>query len=138
MVTASAAPSVQADPRLRIKTLIADPRTRERTDKETTMKLVNLLGVVALGGLLAVGCSSTDTTTTAAGKDTAVPPADTPAETAPDTGPTCEACTADKCKSTLDACTADTTCKPGLDCFAACPKPDPDNTCANKCISDHP
>jgi len=111
------------------------------------MKLVKLLGLVAVGGLFAVGCSSTDTSTTDAGKtdsgtDTFVPPTDTPAETVAetpaDTGEDCPTCTTKNCSTEFTTCSADTTCKKGIDCFNACPSPDPGNTCHNACISDNP
>lgn len=107
------------------------------------MKLFNVLSVTVFGVLFAVGCSSTDTTTTDSGTDTGVAvdtgttPADTgtAAETSGETGvdpAVCQACTADKCKSEIDACKAKTECPGVIMCVNDCA----DDTCANACLKD--
>jgi hypothetical protein len=108
------------------------------------MKLFNVLSVTAFGVLFAVGCSSTDTTTTDGGTaDTGTAPADTgtaPAdtgsaeETSTDAGDTCNPCLMDKCSSEIAACAADSKCVAINDCVNACS----DTDCANKCITDTP
>ena len=116
------------------------------------MKLVNLLGATFLSALFAVGCSSTDSSTTDGGTDAAKTDTGTAGETTPtDTGTAaettpgdavtdgpsaeaCAACSEAQCKAEQTACSGDTECKKRLDCIAKCP----DLACQNKCISDIP
>ncbi|MGZ5967884.1 MAG: hypothetical protein ACXWP4_09465 [Polyangiales bacterium] len=112
------------------------------------MKLFNVLSVTAFGVLFAVGCSSSDTTTTDSGTtadtggtttetgtDTGTPPTETGGD---DTGTAvdaaaCSACTDSKCKSEKTACAGSTDCVAVLKCVDDCKG---DSTCANACISD--
>lgn len=118
------------------------------------MKLVNSLVVAFLGTLMATGCTVTDDTSTDGGtndgggtdttpvgdtggaKDTAV--SETSADTGGDASGTCGSCVSSHCLSEYTACTGDTQCKAGLDCFNLCPG-SPKATresCQNSCVTN--
>jgi hypothetical protein len=116
------------------------------------MKLFNVLSVTAFGVLFAVGCSSTDTTSstdggtdtgtvatdTGTGTETSADDTGTAEETSTDAGDTCTPCISDKCGDKVSACFADTAadgCKSVYDCVSACGS---DKDCANACVKDTP
>jgi hypothetical protein len=110
------------------------------------MKLVNSLAVAFLGALMVTGCTVTDDTGTDGGTDggtdtltsgdtakTDTLTTDTATgETASETGTDCPTCVTSKCNSEITACTAEASCKSGLDCFNACA----DKDCKNACLSN--